>query len=113
MDQSKEVSKGLDNALVLDCHGAKIVTSRRVLAKGKDYPGADHFILSRMVDPDCSEYLKPDVDGSVKIDAHPEYIRYLVNFLAAESVMIKNQLFDEYIEKFGWIMVLGWQAEFC
>ena len=89
MDQSKEVLKaqGLEDTLVLDCQGTKIVTNSRVLAKGKDYPGSDHFVLSRIVDPDCSEYLKPDIDGvESRLEAasemratHRDAINYLIS----------------------------------
>ena len=101
-----------DDILEIDCRGTRIRTTRRVIAKGKKSPIEEDFVFYRLFDPKCAEYLAPERDGSVKIDAHPTYIQCLIAGLDCDSEESRDRNWIEFEDKYDSKMANHWWYEF-
>jgi len=101
-----------DDILNMDCRGTRITTTRRILIKGLNLVGTHHETLSKMFDPDSCYYIKPEADGSVKIDCEPSYVEYLVACLRSESLESVERVGDWFDNKFGANTVNLWADQF-
>ena len=76
----------LDGEFVIDCEGTRIITTRRVLSKGKDYPGSFEEVLAGMIDPESKHYRTLETDGSLKIlFPSPDQLMKMINFLLKDK----------------------------
>ena len=75
----------LDGEFVIDCEGTRIITTRRVLSKGKDYPGSFEEILAGMIDPESKHYRTLETESLKILFPSPDQLMKMINFLKKEK----------------------------
>ena len=101
-----------DDVLMINCRGTVVRTTRRVVQWGRENPESFDYYLAEMIDPASEKYIQPESDGSIKLDIHHGFIKWLLT-----DVEDDEGGFHDFCVKYGTNNMnqsrIKFQNEFC
>jgi len=104
----KELMEGVkkpDYEIVINARGTLIKTTRRTLAY-------DEELTTLFTCPQSPRYIKPEADGSFKIDADAGILDYLITRSQKESWQEIKKVYADFSEKYGVTTMMLWLLDF-